>query len=110
MAFDSFCIRACKDGPKAAGLCQHIYDVMGCYWNMPANYDAGVFESCDADNDLPMGVYGTSTWFQGVEPTPPPHPAASSSNCQTIPTVSVTPARRRRGLERRVIPVAPTPL
>lgn len=37
--------------------------VMGCYWNMPANYDAGVFESCEGENDLPMGVYGTSTWF-----------------------------------------------
>jgi hypothetical protein len=36
--------------------------VMGCFWNMPANYDAGKFESCKADNDLPMGVYGTSTW------------------------------------------------
>ena len=45
MAFDSFCIRACKDGPKAAGLCQHIYDVMGCYWNMPGDYTAG-FDSC----------------------------------------------------------------
>lgn len=35
---------------------------MGCYWNMPANYDAGVFESCQGDDDLPMGVYSGSTW------------------------------------------------
>ena len=50
MAADEFCIRACKDGPKAPALCQHIYDVMGCAWNMPGNYDAGVFESCKADS------------------------------------------------------------
>lgn len=35
---------------------------MGCFWNMPANYDAGIFESCLGDNDIPMGVYSTSTW------------------------------------------------
>ncbi|PFH48479.1 carbohydrate-binding module family 13 protein [Amanita thiersii Skay4041] len=90
-----FCFRACV-GPKATVLCNHIYDVMGCFWNMPANYDPGVFENCDADDDLPMGVYGTSTWHQGVSPTPPPHPAASSSNCQALPTVSNGPANRKR--------------
>jgi hypothetical protein len=44
-----FCFRACKPGPKAATLCQHIYDVMGCQWNMPGNYDAG-FSECLADS------------------------------------------------------------
>jgi len=88
-----FCFRACI-GPDATTNCNHIYDVMGCFWNIPANYDAGTFETCDGDDDLPMGVYGTSTWFQGVNPTPPPHPAASSSNCVTVPTVTVSPAKR----------------
>ncbi|KAF9459020.1 macrofage activating glycoprotein [Collybia nuda] len=106
---DEFCFRACI-GPDATKNCNHIYDLMGCYWNMPANYDAGVFENCDADNDLPMGVYGTSTWYQGVSPTPPPHPAASSSNCQALPTVKVGPAKRRRengGFEKRFVPRFP---
>ncbi|KAI5120318.1 hypothetical protein M0805_000378 [Coniferiporia weirii] len=85
-----FCFRACT-GPNAAKTCNHIYDVMGCFWNMPANYDAGVFESCEGDDDLPMGVYGASTWYQGVSPTPSAHPAASSSDCTTVPTVSVGP-------------------
>ncbi|KAL0948641.1 hypothetical protein HGRIS_010447 [Hohenbuehelia grisea] len=89
-----FCFRACV-GPNAARNCQHIYDIMGCYWNMPANYDGGVFESCLGDNTEPMGVYGTSTWYQGMQPTPPPHTAAPSSSCRTIPTVSVTNLRRR---------------
>ena len=49
-----------------------------------------------------MGVYGTSTWFQGVNPTPTPHPAAPSSACQSYPTITASPLRRRKdGLERR---------
>ncbi|KAF8531130.1 carbohydrate-binding module family 13 protein [Gautieria morchelliformis] len=105
-----FCFRACV-GPNAAQNCQHIYDTMGCFWNMPANYDSGVFESCDGDDDLPMGVYGTSTWFQGVSPTPSAHPIASSSNCRTVPTVTASPAKKKRdGLVKRYIPNAPTPL
>ncbi|KAJ7692163.1 carbohydrate-binding module family 13 protein [Mycena rosella] len=90
-----FCFRACV-GPNAARNCQHIYDVMGCYWNMPANYGAGTFENCDADDDLPMGVYGTSTWHQGTSPTPTAHPVAKSSNCVAIPSVTVGAAKRRR--------------
>ncbi|KAF4613849.1 hypothetical protein D9613_008118 [Agrocybe pediades] len=89
-----FCFRACV-GPKATSLCNHIYDEMGCFWNMPANYEPNVFEDCQGDDDLPMGVYGTSTWHQGVSPTPSAHPVASSSNCKALPTVSVTNLQRR---------------
>jgi len=32
--------------------------------NMLANYNNGVFESCDGDAGEPMGVYGTSTCYQ----------------------------------------------
>lgn len=95
ISYSEFCFRACT-GANAARNCQHIYDVMGCYWNMPANYDSGVFESCQGNDDLPMGVYGTSTWYQGESPTPPAHPVAPSSSCSTIPTVSVSPALARR--------------
>ncbi|THH10117.1 hypothetical protein EW145_g1551 [Phellinidium pouzarii] len=102
-----FCTRACT-GPDAAKICQHIYDEMGCDWNMPANYDAGIFESCNGDDDLPMGVYGTSTWHQGVSPTPSAHPAASSSNCRTMPTVSVAPLKKRRALQTSYVSAKPT--
>jgi hypothetical protein len=78
---------------------------MGCYWNMPANYDAGKFESCKANNDEPMGVYKvgngqTSTWYQGVNPTPAAHPAASSSSCTTFASITASPAKRDR-MEKR---------
>ncbi|KAG5643085.1 hypothetical protein DXG03_001580 [Asterophora parasitica] len=96
---NQFCFRACTGGDATVN-CNHIYDIMGCDWNIPANYKAGVFETCDGDNDLPMGVYGTSTWYQGVKPTPAAHPAASSSNCKPAPTVSVTPAKRAAHMKR----------
>ncbi|CAE6468958.1 unnamed protein product [Rhizoctonia solani] len=46
MSATEFCVRACKDGPSAAKICNHIYDIMGCEWNMPGNYAQGVFENC----------------------------------------------------------------
>jgi len=83
-----FCFRACKPGPKAAEWCQHIYDVMGCEWNMPANYNPGVFEQCLGDSGQPMGVYGGSTFFQGQPATPAAHPIPSSSSCKTFSTIA----------------------
>ncbi|RXW13087.1 hypothetical protein EST38_g12765 [Candolleomyces aberdarensis] len=103
---DEFCIRACI-GPRSKQLCNHIYDIMGCWWNIPANYGAGVYEECVGDPAIPMGVYGTSTWSQGISPTPPPHPAPASSSCTTMSTISVTPLRRSLGAEAEVpVPLA----
>ncbi|KIL64124.1 hypothetical protein M378DRAFT_1045249 [Amanita muscaria Koide BX008] len=82
-----FCFRACKPGPMAPTWCQHIYDTIGCAWNMPANYAPGVFEQCLGDSGQPMGVYGTSTFFQGEPVTPPAHPIPSSSSCTTLSTI-----------------------
>ncbi|KAK0447612.1 hypothetical protein EV421DRAFT_1900983 [Armillaria borealis] len=85
MAADQFCFRACNPaGNNAPGWCQHIYDVMGCAWNMPANYSSGVFESCQGDSGQPMGVYDGATWQQGQPNTPAPHPIPSSSQCTTV--------------------------
>ncbi|KAM5541919.1 hypothetical protein V8D89_004229 [Ganoderma adspersum] len=87
VASDEFCIRVCKDGPNAPALCQHIYDVMGCFWNMPGDYSSDSFDSCKGDSGEPMGVYGTSTWFQGQNPTPDAHPAPATSSC--VPTSTI---------------------
>lgn len=88
MSANEFCIRACVPSPNAPALCQHIYDTMGCEWNMPGNYDSGYFESCLGDTGLPMGVYGTSTWFQGVSPTPSAHPIPASSSCTRVASLT----------------------
>jgi len=104
-----FCMRACV-GPNAKENCQHIYDDMGCWWNMPANYDSGTFESCQGDDALPMGVYGTSTWHQGASPTPSAHPVPASSECRSFPTITSGPVKRDLSLERLVKRAAfPTP-
>jgi hypothetical protein len=87
MSATLFCIRACKEGPQGPGLCQHIYDIMGCAWNMPGNYDPGAFENCLGDSGEPMGVYGGSTFHQGDPATPPPHPAPPSSSCKSVSTI-----------------------
>ncbi|KAI0761257.1 hypothetical protein BD413DRAFT_246324 [Trametes elegans] len=96
-----FCFRACDDnGSQPATYCQHIYDVMGCWWNMPGNYDAG-FDRCLADSGEPMGVYGTSTFYQGQPTTPDPHPAPASSSCESVNSIS-----NGQHAARAAIPVA----
>ncbi|KAI0034668.1 hypothetical protein K488DRAFT_68950 [Vararia minispora EC-137] len=88
MSATEFCFRGCKDGSKAPALCQHIYDEMGCMWNMPGNYDVGSFDNCQGDSGEPMGVYGTSTFHQGDAFTPDAHPAPSKSSCVPVATIS----------------------
>lgn len=89
MSISEYCIRICKpSGPDPADYCQHIYDVVGCKWVMPGDYDDG-FTSCKGDSGSPPGLYpqpdgSTSTFHQGDPATPDPHPAPSSSNCQTF--------------------------
>ncbi|KAJ7087298.1 hypothetical protein B0H15DRAFT_306905 [Mycena belliarum] len=87
MGDDQFCFRICDPkGSNAPGFCQHIYDELGCQWNMPANYGAG-FDTCHADSGEPMGVYGGSTFHQGEPATPPAHPAPSPKSCTTVSTI-----------------------
>ncbi len=86
MSWNQFCLRACW-GQRAAAQCEHIYDVMGCRWNIPANYDEGVFETCDGDVAQLQGIYGSSTFRQGDPVTPTAHPAPASSQCSTVNTV-----------------------
>lgn len=88
MSATDFCIRACRDGsndPKHH--CNHIYDLQGCDWNMPGNYSQGVFEDCKGDTNLPIGIYGSSTFQQGQGATPPAHPIPPSSQCTPYSTV-----------------------
>ncbi|KAI0728470.1 hypothetical protein C8Q72DRAFT_370394 [Fomitopsis betulina] len=88
MSDSEFCFRACKPGPEATTYCQHIYDIMGCEWNMPGDYDSGVFDRCEGDSGDPMGVYGTSTFKKGHGSTPSAHPAPATSVCTTFSSIS----------------------
>ncbi|UZJ54246.1 hypothetical protein CBS101457_003566 [Exobasidium rhododendri] len=81
MSYNQFCLRACW-GDQASAHCQHVYDILGCRWNMPSTtgYDAG-FETCEGDDAPLQGIYGGSTFSQGQAVTPDAHPPAASSNC-----------------------------
>ncbi|KAF8483818.1 hypothetical protein DFH94DRAFT_792501 [Russula ochroleuca] len=86
VAADQFCFRGCQDAPQAPGLCNHIYDEMGCAWNMPGNYNPG-FDACQGDSGPAMGVIGGSTFQQGQPNTPAAQPAPASSSCVTSSTI-----------------------
>ncbi|KAJ6578279.1 hypothetical protein B0H19DRAFT_1122813 [Mycena capillaripes] len=109
---NSFCGKICdQTGSNPQGLCQNIYDRLGCQYNAPNNAQAGVFESCDGDDMTPVGTYVvngvTSVYHQPPSETIPindgdvpytPAPAPTS-NCVPFQSaaiftdgVSVTPA------------------
>lgn len=50
LSSNEFCFRACYDGDRATSLCRHTYDVLGCGFNMPANYPTTYFETCDSQD------------------------------------------------------------
>ncbi|KAF8256612.1 hypothetical protein EI94DRAFT_1764681 [Lactarius quietus] len=83
-----FCFRGCKDSPTAPALCNHIYDEMGCAWNMPGNYGTG-FDQCAGDSGAisdwrssqPMGTSASS-----VRHCPSPCLTANSAVQSQTPT------------------------
>ncbi|KZO94364.1 hypothetical protein CALVIDRAFT_484490 [Calocera viscosa TUFC12733] len=99
MGSDMFCAKICPGAaydPDAYAYCFNQDDEVGCNYNTPNNAQNGTFESCDADNALPVGLYVvdgvTSTWTQGFTgfasipytPIPP-----SSSNCVTYQSAAL---------------------
>ncbi|GMK54281.1 hypothetical protein CspeluHIS016_0108670 [Cutaneotrichosporon spelunceum] len=94
VSYDQFCVRICTaevNGVPAAKQCDHIYDLMGCQFVMAiADYwDMQGFESCDSDIAAAPGVYGASTWYQGVNPTPAaPAFLPKRSNCASYNTIA----------------------
>lgn len=90
-----FCLRVCKDGDMAADYCKHIYDEMGCEFNMPTAPDQlGVFESCEGPDADIVGVYTNdgvvSTFYQDQtkhgQKLPPPKSPQSLSKCSAFPS------------------------
>ncbi|KIK54479.1 hypothetical protein GYMLUDRAFT_77020 [Collybiopsis luxurians FD-317 M1] len=97
---NTFCAKICDDTqPNAEGLCQHIYDRVGCAYNAPNNAPNGTFQACQGADMVPVGQYVsdgiTTTWTQPAQETIPlgtipytPTPAASS-NCVTYTSASL---------------------
>ncbi|KAJ3718584.1 hypothetical protein DFJ43DRAFT_1005763 [Lentinula guzmanii] len=115
VSYEQFCFRACtwaNSTYSAAAMCWHELDEMGCEFVMPGNYNFnGTFETCEADVAYPPGWYvegvsdGTTsfssfaqywtgvvdgvTYTQGDLNTPSTvQSTPSSSNCQTVATIS----------------------
>ncbi|KAH8817885.1 hypothetical protein DL96DRAFT_1623629 [Flagelloscypha sp. PMI_526] len=94
MGGNAFCGKVCdQTGKNPQGLCQNIYDRLGCTYNAPNTAQQGVFESCKGDDMTPVGTYVvngvTSVYTQPAETvsigdvpyTPTPAPI---SNCVTF--------------------------
>lgn len=90
LAFDEFCLRACFNTPDAYRYCEHIYDLEGCKWNMPGNYNGTGFDQCEAEDvSLPMGEYrrpdgSIYKWKRGQSPQPPPAAPGKLKSCKKV--------------------------
>lgn len=91
IANDEFCLRACFNTPDAYRYCEHIYDLEGCRWNMPGNYDGPGFDQCEGDDvPLPMGEYrrpdgSKYKWHRGDTPEVPPAGAPGKiKSCKSV--------------------------
>ncbi|KAF7378491.1 hypothetical protein MSAN_00276500 [Mycena sanguinolenta] len=92
----AFCGKICdQTGSNPQGLCNNMYDRLGCEYNAPSNVEANTFEYCLGDDMMPVGTYvgadgQTSTYHQPAETDPidysdlpyTPTPAPTSSCTQ----------------------------
>ncbi|KAJ7635577.1 hypothetical protein DFH06DRAFT_1272189 [Mycena polygramma] len=98
---NTFCGKICdQTGSNAQGLCDNIYNRLGCDYNAPNSAVAGTFERCVGDDMTPVGtcvVNGqTSVYHQPAETVPindgdVPYTAtpAATSNCVTYASSAI---------------------
>jgi hypothetical protein len=96
-----FCLKLCDPSYSTdKNYCQNIYDLIGCEYNMPADYAAleGKFEACDGELQDEVGTYvsngQTLTWSQPdpVTTRPPWTPRIpASSNCVAYQSTDLFP-------------------
>ncbi|KAF7377092.1 hypothetical protein MSAN_00127800 [Mycena sanguinolenta] len=54
----AFCGKICdQTGSNPQGLCNNIYDRLGCEYNVPSDVEANTFEYCLGDDMMPVGTY-----------------------------------------------------
>ncbi|KAJ7897002.1 hypothetical protein B0H13DRAFT_816069 [Mycena leptocephala] len=97
---NAFCGKICdQTGSNPGGLCNNIYDRIGCEYNAPNTATEGVFEVCDGDDMTPVGTYVvngvTSVYHQPASESDPidnipytPTPAPTS-NCVTYASAAI---------------------
>jgi hypothetical protein len=86
-----FCFKVCDNTITSPNYCENRWDLIGCEYNMPGNYEDNSFTQCDGDLQDVVGVYTgadgqTTTWEQtrpvNTIPYTPRIPA--SSQCRTF--------------------------
>ncbi|KIM23302.1 hypothetical protein M408DRAFT_321139 [Serendipita vermifera MAFF 305830] len=74
MGEGAFCLKACDPSrPNAAHYCEHIFDRIGCWYNAPASYAEGVFESCQGESQDFPGIYTGTDGVVSTYTQPPEH-------------------------------------
>ncbi|KAH6885693.1 macrophage activating glycoprotein [Coprinopsis sp. MPI-PUGE-AT-0042] len=97
---DKFCFKACDpSGQDDDKFCEHIYDRIGCDYNVPNNAQNGTFESCAGENQDFPGTYTVGgqvmTYTQPDGPIgQPPYTARipASSDCTTFSSAELAGA------------------
>jgi hypothetical protein len=100
MGGNAFCIKVCDPAnADAANYCQHVFDRIGCAYNVPNSAQNGTFESCEGENQDFPGVYTENgvvmTYTQPAESlgaiSTMPYTARipASSNCKTYESTSL---------------------
>ncbi|KAF9003566.1 hypothetical protein BDQ17DRAFT_1355541 [Cyathus striatus] len=100
MGGNAFCIKVCDPANSdAANYCQHVFDRIGCAYNVPNSAQNGTFESCEGENQDFPGVYTENgqvmTYTQPAESlgaiSSMPYTARipASSNCKTYESTSL---------------------
>ncbi|KAF7318559.1 hypothetical protein HMN09_00366200 [Mycena chlorophos] len=96
-----FCGKICdQTGSNPQGLCNNIYDRLGCEYNAPSNVENGTFTWCKGDDMTPVGTYvvngATSVYTQPAESVsinfdqlPYTPTAAATSECTTFVSASL---------------------
>ncbi|KAJ7226815.1 hypothetical protein GGX14DRAFT_627130, partial [Mycena pura] len=93
------CGKVCdQTGSNPQGLCNNIYDRLGCDYNVPSAVQNGTFTVCEGDDMTPVGEFVvngvTSTYHQPAETDPigvVPYTAtpAATSNCVTYQSADI---------------------
>jgi hypothetical protein len=119
MGGNAFCIKACDPAnPDAANYCQHVFDRIGCAYNVPNAAKNGTFESCEGENQDFPGVYTENgevkTYTQPAESlgaiSTMPYTARipASSNCKPYESTSLYAALATVSADPAAVPAAAT--
>lgn len=119
-----FCMKFCDEkAPNASGLCRHVYDTLGCYPNIPWDYEGNknVFLSCEGEDQDPVTpdntripatskcvTYQSTDLWGAAAAQPTGSQTAQPTNPAPAPTVLPSGSQSVPPSGSQTIPAAPT--